>query len=44
MNVTNETKGLSIDYSETNRKKKIISLKKGFFKSFSGQYKVNSGI
>ena len=25
-------------------KKKIISLKKGFFKSFSGQYKVNSGI
>ena len=45
MNVTYETKGLLIDYYETNRKKtSIISLKKGFFKSFSGQNKVNSSI
>ena len=34
MNVTNKTKGLLINYS----------LKKGFFKSFSGQNKVNSSI
>ena len=43
MNITNETKRF-IDYQETNRKKNTISLKKGFFKSFSGQNKVNSSI
>ena len=45
MNVTNEKKGLLIYYFEINRKKKlIISLKIGFFKSFSGQNKANSSI
>ena len=44
MNVTNGTKDLLIDYYKTNRKKNIISLKKGFFKSFTGQNKVNSCI
>ena len=45
MNGTNETKGSLIDYYQTNRKKTLIlSLKKGFFKSFSRQNKVNSNI
>ena len=45
MNGTNETKGSLIDYYQTNRKKTLIlSLKKGFFKSFSRQNKINSNI
>ena len=34
MNVTNKTKGLSIDYSETNRKKKDYFFKKGLLQIF----------
>ena len=45
MNGTNETKGLLIDYLETNREKRLlISLNKAFFKSSSGQSKVNRSI
>ena len=43
MNGTNKTKVLLIDYQETSRKKTlIVYLKRGFFKSFSGQNNVNS--
>ena len=45
MNGTNKTKVLLIDYQETSRKKTlIVYLKRGFFKSFSGQNNVNSNI
>ena len=44
MNGTTETKGLLIITKKTEKKTLIISLKKGFFKSSSGQNKDNSRI